>query len=204
MFMSMNTSARVEVSSRQVILITMEGRCPICATTLATTSSGATRHACNWSCPAKMLSLYQWQLEDRRTGIDCPKCRQPLGLNGNDFYECIECHHQYTTGYNGDESWENLILINETADKIANAILQVRVLPQKGKGDFPVTQELERLIKNAKRAYGRMDRLLKGMRRQIGEKNLFFNGNEFFVPGSTPGKAVQQMLIAQKYCTALT
>ena len=121
-------------------------------------------------------------------------------INNDDFFECLSCHTQYTCGCWGDDSWEEVVLIDEAKDNIFDAFRTYRVLPTKGKGDFPVEKELRCRINNAKRAQGRILRLLKAMRRHIGNEEIYFNGAEFTIQNSSVGGATVDMLMKQKYC----
>lgn len=71
--------------------------------------------------------------------IECPKCgKYTVEVNDGDFYECRECHTQYTTfGY--DMSWEQKWLYSR------GEMIKVLVHPNRGSGIFPVDENFRRI-----------------------------------------------------------
>jgi DNA-directed RNA polymerase subunit RPC12/RpoP len=199
----MNIGISQAVTQPLVLAIKMEGECTICGTgMIAHATSGLASYTCMWSCPAKMHALYQEELEHRERRINCPKCPGRIAVNRNDLYECVQCQSLYTCGDSSDESWEHTFLIDERRD----TVIPVRVLRAKGGGEFPVEKELKLLVKNAWRAFQRMDRLLRGMRRHLGIQKIFFDGQEFVARDYDYSleEATQVMLRSQKYCLSVT
>src|SRR3990172_7183386 len=76
-------------------------------------------------CPQKMLD----GLVAMRRHITCGHCHKPaVGLNRNDFFECRECHTQFTSGILMGEDLEKTVLF----DYEQNEVINVFVLKEKG------------------------------------------------------------------------
>jgi hydrogenase maturation factor HypF (carbamoyltransferase family) len=96
-------------------------------------------------------------LESLRKHFLCPKCHEEsVDVNNGDYYECRQCHTQYTTGGYSDE-WERVIIIDMDGDFNTGAIAAL-VMPDKGTGDFQidseiakVREEMERVLKSRKK-----------------------------------------------------
>lgn len=88
-------------------------------------------------CPAGAYERAQEALRN----IPCPLCKKGyVEVNESDFYECRECHGQFTTALM-DETWPETRLW----DHQANWPIKVLVMPDKGQGKFPVLDNLERV-----------------------------------------------------------
>ena len=72
--------------------------------------------------------------QDLFLGAHCPKCNEySVEINDDDFYECRNCHTQYTTGLY-DSSWEQKWLW------CRGEMIKVLVHPNQGSGVFPVDE----------------------------------------------------------------
>ena len=99
---------------------------------------GGTRDNHEPGCPQERLN----NLVTQQRHIRCPKCGHPaVGVNDDDFYECRDCHTQYTIA-NMFENAEREFL----DDPRASDIRAVQVHPLKGTGKF----RLDKLIDEAR------------------------------------------------------
>ena len=90
------------------------------------------------------------RLESKARHIACPNCRKnTVGLNADDFWECRECHTQYTSSpatADSDDCVEKLLVIDLNAP-IHQGCQRVLELKTKGEGNFPLDHEIEELRK---------------------------------------------------------
>lgn len=185
----------------------MEGRCTICGAEIrANAESGMHEYTCRWNCPAKMAWFHGTKLEQReRRKISCPKCAERVAVNSDDFFECMGCHTQFTTGPFGDASCEMVDLIDCSDSRPEAGVIRTVVLSTKGKGHFPVENELRKLHKRADEARRSMEVLLKKLRHIFDVENLYFNGVKFTVDGNPRAieTLTKAMLREKKYCISL-
>lgn len=95
-------------------------------------------------CPHKLIQA----VLKRQRHINCARCYKPtVDVNADDFYECRECHTQYTTSLVGGEKLRETFLL----DYEQNDIINVRVMNEPGRGEFPMDWQLETLSQELKR-----------------------------------------------------
>jgi phage anti-repressor protein len=81
-------------------------------------------------------------LEATRPNISCPKCRQRVEVNTLDYYECRECHTQYShSGLHEELGWERVVLIDMAKD----TVISVLVMDEKGKGEFKIDRDMAKI-----------------------------------------------------------
>lgn len=74
--------------------------------------------------------------------LTCPTCRaRKVGVNSSDFYECRDCHTQYSRGIHPEHD-QNKTLLD---DPIEADMFWVVTLSEKGQGDFPIDKAIERV-----------------------------------------------------------
>jgi hypothetical protein len=87
------------------------------------------------SCPQEITD----QLRFLQRTMPCPKCKKgTVDRNADDFFECRSCHRQFTTA-DRDDSWEKLILFDDFHDEY----FHVALMPNKGKGGFPLDRQIK-------------------------------------------------------------
>jgi hypothetical protein len=94
------------------------------------------------SCPQRAIeAIYKTEMH-----INCPNCHKKNGiaLNKNDFFECRDCHSQFSSSPIGDG--KKIFLM----DKDKDDFIQVINLAEKGEGKFLIDEQYE-LAKTAKR-----------------------------------------------------
>ena len=93
------------------------------------------------------LQVQLQRLLDQQKHIQCPECdAMDVGVNNDDFYECRQCHTQYTTGKNyADADAKKAYLILDMDAPIAQGVATVAILPTKGTGQFRLDQEIEKI-----------------------------------------------------------
>ncbi len=86
---------------------------------------------------------------DGQKHIFCPKCnKNKVDVNTSDYYECRECHTQYTTtDAFADESWERVILIIDMDAPMETGVRHAIVLPDKGEGQIRFDIEIATIKK---------------------------------------------------------
>lgn len=101
------------------------------------------------SCLQKRCADLEW--ERTMMLLRCPKCHKMALLpNRDDFLECTVCQSLFTrsqvaAGYDPDVLERTFILTDDEA-------IQVLVIPEKGKGDIPINQRLDALVKEREKA----------------------------------------------------
>lgn len=118
--------------------ITMIQECTLCGQSSA-------NHAAN--CPVGALE----RLREEQLFIECPKChKSEVGVNKSDFFECRNCHAQFTSGsYAGSKlgTGEKVVLDVPGQDMAFCFVLQ-----EKGDGNFPLDKRVEAARKRLRKA----------------------------------------------------
>lgn len=92
-------------------------------------------------CPQPQLEL----VLGLRKFICCPICQaSAVDLNSDDFYECRECHTQFSARAWASENMNRMVTLDVPGDE--GPVFTV-VKSEHGKGDFPSDKAVERWTK---------------------------------------------------------
>jgi len=95
-------------------------------------------------CPQVILE----SLLDRQVRISCPVCHSnAVDVNAHDFYECRNCHTQFSRGAYSQHSKSEIVWLD---DPNKEDLVTFVVLLDKGDGQFPIDQRIETMRKEIK------------------------------------------------------